>query len=109
MTHVPSRPNILEGAALQLRAKFGWAEERLKFWKGYNGEQRRVNTVLMNKMVYECTPVLRIMEKLSDNAAKHMVKSWPEFVKAWNEQRIDEAHGIMLNDLLNYVGFLIGH
>jgi hypothetical protein len=113
MSDIPSRPAIGEAAALKLRVLFEQADGKLEHWTTANAQDKLRVTQHISSVVYECTPVIHIIGKLSDPAAKHIAEYWPKFVAAWDLQKKgkkgNEAWEIMRNHLRNYVTSLVIH
>lgn len=111
MTHPTSRPAIGEGAALKLRVEFEQADGRLEHWTTATAKQKTAITQHINSTVYLCTPVVHIVAKINDPAAKHIAEYSPKFVEAWEAQkhgaRGNAAWEIMRNHLHNYVRLLL--
>ena len=108
---ISSRPTIAEQAALNLRAAFEQADGRLEHWTKANAQQKQAIKIHINSMVHVCTPVVQVIGKLNDPAARHIAQSWPRFVTAWEAQKNgaggNEAWEIMRNHLRNYVTMLV--
>jgi hypothetical protein len=110
---IGSRPGIGEEAALKLRVQFQLADEKLEHWTTANAKQKTAITQHINSVVHLCSPVIPIIGKLNDPAARHIAQYWPQFVNAWNTQKNggagNHAWEIMRAHLRNYVTNLVIH